>query len=253
MSFDLSAKEIAQRLGKASACGNGWKACCPAHDDKNPSLVIYDRPGRRPYFECMAGCDYRDIATECVRLGLMPGKRSAKVTSRRPRPPTLTRSTPVSPVPPYASEPDYLALLGWSPTTIYRYLDADERLLYLIARRDLAIGSKDIRPIVFVRAADGTTAWKARAPSEPRPLYVLDLLAKRPDAPVLVVEGEKAANAARERLKDYVVVTWSGGANAVGKADWSPLKGRDVVLCPDNDEAGKKAMQLLAAGLQAGR
>ena len=43
-----------------------------------------------------------------------------------------------------------------------------------------------------------------------RPIYGLADLAARPDAPVLVVEGEKAADAAAELLPDYVAVTIHG-------------------------------------------
>jgi len=74
----------------------------------------------------------------------------------------------------------------------------------------------------------------------PRPLYGLGLLAAWPDAPVLVTEGEKAANAADECFADYVAVTSSGGSKAATRADWSPLKGRDVVIWPDNDSPGQR-------------
>jgi DNA primase len=42
------------------------------------------------------------------------------------------------------------------------------------------------------------------------------------------------------------VLTWSGGANAVAKADFSPLQGRNVIIWPDNDEPGFKAALALA-------
>jgi hypothetical protein len=45
---------------------------------------------------------------------------------------------------------------------------------------------------------------------------------------------------------NYVVVTWPGGANALGQVDLDPLHGRDLVLWPDNDEPGRAAMGRLA-------
>lgn len=39
-----------------------------------------------------------------------------------------------------------------------------------------------------------------------------------------------------------MVLCWPGGSNGIGKVDWSPLKGRDVTLWPDADDAGVKAM-----------
>lgn len=102
---------------------------------------------------------------------------------------------------------------------------------------------KKIRPFTPWRNARGELIWVARGFPEPHPLYGLHLLAADPHKPVLVVEGEKAAEAARliPEIKDYVVVTWPGGANSVSKADWMPLKGRIVKIWPDNDDAGRKA------------
>lgn len=39
-----------QRLGR-----DRWKACCPAHDDRSPSLAIRDADGRL-LVHCFAGC-----------------------------------------------------------------------------------------------------------------------------------------------------------------------------------------------------
>jgi DNA primase len=58
---------------------------------------------------------------------------------------------------------------------------------------------------------------------------------------VLVTEGEKAADAAAALFPDVVAITWPGGAMAVGKADWSPLRGRRVTIWPDADDAGRRA------------
>ncbi len=85
------------------------------------------------------------------------------------------------------------------------------------------------------------------------PVYGVDRLAAKPDAPVLVVEGEKAADAAQALLPEWVAVTSQGGANAAGKGDWAPLAGRDVAIWPDNDEPGARyaadvARQLETAG-----
>ncbi|MBU2135564.1 MAG: DUF927 domain-containing protein, partial [Alphaproteobacteria bacterium] len=46
---------------------------------------------------------------------------------------------------------------------------------------------------------------------------------------------------------------WPGGAKGVGKADFRPLQGRQLVAWPDADDAGTKAAHAAAqAGLQAG-
>ena len=82
------------------------------------------------------------------------------------------------------------------------------------------------------------TGWHFKRPALPVPLYGLDRLAERADAPVVVTEGEKAADGAEAYLPDTVAVTSQGGSGAADKADWTPLAGRNITVWPDHDEAG---------------
>jgi len=41
----VSARSIAEALGKAERDSKGWKCLCPIHDDHNPSLSIRDVGG----------------------------------------------------------------------------------------------------------------------------------------------------------------------------------------------------------------
>lgn len=69
------------------------------------------------------------------------------------------------------------------------------------------------------------------------------IVAKK-SATVLVVEGEKCAQCdlSRELMKKgWIVTTWQGGSGAVSKTDWSLLQGRNVLIWPDNDDAGFKS------------
>jgi putative DNA primase/helicase len=81
-------------------------------------------------------------------------------------------------------------------------------------------------------------AWAAKGFPAPRPLYNLPDLFNRLDVPVLVVEGEKAADAAAMLFPDLIVTTPPHGAMSPGKADWSVVKGREVIVWPDHDDAG---------------
>lgn len=90
-----------------------------------------------------------------------------------------------------------------------------------------------------------TSEWPA-----PRPPYGLHLLAQQPDAGVLIVEGEKTADAARALFPRTIVLSWCGGAGGVLTTDWSALAGRRVALWPDNDEPGLRTMAKLAQHLQ---
>ena len=58
-----------------------WLACCPAHDDKNPSLSITQTSDKVP-FHCLAGCEQRDAFQALTELGL----RSRKSQDLHPDP-----------------------------------------------------------------------------------------------------------------------------------------------------------------------
>jgi hypothetical protein len=64
---------------------------------------------------------------------------------------------------------------------------------------------------------------------EPRPLYNLVELITRPEADVLVVEGEGTADAAAKLFPNMVVVTSVHGAKSPNKTDWTTLQGRNDV------------------------
>ena len=59
---------------------------------------------------------------------------------------------------------------------------------------------------------------------------------------MLIVEGEKCAEAAGGKLKAWDVLSWMGGSGAPHKTDWHCLEGRHVILWPDADDPGRKAM-----------
>jgi uncharacterized protein (DUF927 family) len=99
---------------------------------------------------------------------------------------------------------------------------------------------KEVIPLILCEEAAGNHRWRWKDWNTPRPLYGLDQLAARPDAVVIVTEGEKDADAAAERFPDCVAVTSPGGASAAKYADWSPLRGRVVIVWSDADAAGAR-------------
>ena len=105
---------------------------------------------------------------------------------------------------------------------------------------------KVIRPLTW----DGNE-WQVRALPTPRPLYNLHALGAAPkDCRIVVVEGEKCADALANSMKNIVVVTWSGGAPAWSFTDWKPLAGRSVILIADADKPGRNGMKAVAAHLR---
>jgi putative DNA primase/helicase len=104
---------------------------------------------------------------------------------------------------------------------------------------------KRLRPLWW----DGSQ-WLWKAPPAPRPLYnLVQLSAARVNAPVLIVEGEKTADAAAKLFPSAIAITWPSGCKAFTKADWSPIKGRRCTLWPDADAVGRDAMAKLAIHL----
>jgi len=88
-----------------------------------------------------------------------------------------------------------------------------------------------------------------KAPENGFSLYKLEDL--KPSGPVLLVEGEKTCEAAAKLFPDYSVLTWQGGTGKVAKVDIKPLKGREIIIWPDADDAGVEAAEKMCQRLQA--
>ncbi len=164
----------------------------------------------------------------------------------------------IIPVPPdapdcHCKDPEY-----GLPVRIFTYRTIDNGLSSYVARyepknddekRDIYKGrNKAIKPWTY-GSAKGSPRWGIGSPPAPRSLYNLPDFALRPTAPVMVVEGEPAADAARTFAGGYVVTTWPHGAESWKHADWTHLHGRKVLLWPDADDAGIDAMRGIASTL----
>ena len=118
------------------------------------------------------------------------------------------------------------------------YRDKQGKFLLYVHRFDTSSGRKEFRPLTLSDTGTGMK-WQRKAPIEPRPLYGLDRLAARPDAEVMVCEGEKAADAATRLFPQKVAVSSMNGAKSPEKSDWSTLFGRAVFLWGDFDQPGE--------------
>ena len=153
--------------------------------------------------------------------------------------------TPIVPVPADAPPPDtYHHPRHGAPTKIWRYTDARGRLLFAVARFEFRDSegrpAKDILPLTFCALGKGRCAWRAKGLAGPRPLYRLQDIAARTDAALIVVEGEKAADAAALLFPDLVATTPPHGAKSPHKADWAAVAGRTLIVATDHDEAGRQ-------------
>lgn len=245
-----------QRTGKELA------ALCPFHREKTPSFKV--TPSTQLYYcnGCGAGGDhiqfirdrfglgFKDAATRLAELSgghiePIAGDAPQRASKREPAAATWSKGIAPDDAPP---APETLRVLrdgAWSDAPVvaaWAYRTREGALLGYTCRVefDKPDGSrgKDVIPVTWQTSVDGRQAkWRQGAMDEPRPLYGAELLASDPSANIILVEGEKACDAARRMLAGapVLVLTWAGGCKAVDKADWSAIAGRKVVGWPDTD------------------
>lgn len=232
-----------KQRGKEFVCGS-------LSGDAGGSLSINTNTGVWQDFATgEKGADLIDLyaAIHGMELGAAYRELSGQ-PAQRPRligitPPPAPERVVITPVPNGNPGYDCNHSRYGQPSRVWTYADANGDLLGYVARYDPPGEKKQIVPWTLTRSG-----WSAGQWPEPRPLYGLQHLAERPDAPVLIVEGEKSTDAAREFAgRVYVVVTWPGGSQAFPKADWSVLSGRDVLIWPDADDAGRRCAVDIAA------
>jgi DNA primase len=239
-----AAKKLLSKLGSVKKTKSGWSARCPAHEDRQASLSIAEGDGGRVLLKCHAGCDHKKIV---AALGLVERDLFDEAETRSPatqKSSTSKAATPASKAYKSADEAQkaYERRLG-KPTRSWTYrdpetLDETGRVI----RWDRPDGKKEIRPLSL--HADG---WRLEHMAEPRPLYAVEFFREDADR-VYVVEGEKCCQAMSfEGGLGLASTTSSGGSNAASRTDWSPLAGREVVILPDADEAGRKYADEVAA------
>lgn len=172
----------------------------------------------------------------------------------RPRKKKESKWRAVVPVPPHAPPPSFIfgyrdekrggqwieldAVRTWAyefEGVRYGYVARFERVT-----SDGVIDKETVARTWCVDESDerGLSRWHWKTWEIPRPLYVpATLLSGTPaDVPVVIVEGEKCAQAGHELLgHEFDFVSWPGGANAWAKASWNWLMGRTVYLWPDCD------------------
>lgn len=239
--------EVIDRYVPLAKSGAEYEACCPFHTEDSPSFKV--TPSKQFYhcFGCGAngdaikflqeyqGLSFRD-AVKALGGDVPAGEAAAPV-----RAPAREKKAPAWVALPVAAanapERPKAHLARGLPESVWTYRDAEGLVIGHVYRFRTSTGGKEVLPLVWGRnQTSGVEAWRWMAFAELRPLYGLDALASAPDATVLVVEGEKCRDAAAAVSgMPMVVVSWPGGGKAVKKVDWSPLKGRKVVLWADCD------------------
>ena len=202
----------------------------------------------------LTGWDFATAARRIEAHLALPAAQAAAFPAPVPQKPASTarkagRPARIPGIPPPDAPPPELGRASGQ----WCYTDAAGAPLFWVQRLDLLQAGK--RRKVFVQRTwlDGGWHFPSRRDPfrsdwpAPRPLYRLAELERHFWAPVLITEGEKAADAAVALFPDHVVVSWCGGSQAISSVDWSPLAGRAVNLWPDADASGREAMARLSA------
>lgn len=238
--------QVIDRYVPLKKSGAEYEACCPFHTEATPSFKV--SPAKQIYhcFGCGANGDAIKFLQqhqgmtfhEAVQAlgGELPAASAAPIPVPARERAARSPWVPVLPATADAPAPPLAHIKRGRPEMTWCYRDASGAVLGYVFRFKTPDGGKEVLPLVWARHADtGAQEWHWMAFPEPRPLYGLDRLAANPGATVLVVEGEKCADAAHAAVPDLVAVSWPGGGKAVKKVDWAFMAGRKVILWPDCD------------------
>jgi Protein of unknown function (DUF3987) len=216
-----------------------WESRCPAHRGHRRNLSIRRGEDGRALLHChhtaengQPTCSAQDILGA---IGLEVADLFSQEIHSRPRGPGGGQQARPQPRK-HATVEAALAFVESRivprpvMTRSWTYDDAAGNPVMAVGRFDLVDESKTYRP--FHRLADGS--WVMGDPPGLLPLYRLDEVAAATE--VIVLEGEKCAEAARQT--GWVATTSAHGSASPDRTDWSPLAGKNVVLIPDNDPPG---------------
>src|SRR5262245_38858517 len=187
-----------------------WRARCPCHEDRHPSLTAWVGHTGCLLARCWSdqGCTW-------------PALVEALGTERKDWFPPSERPLRRQPMPIVAT---------------YDYRDAGGLLLYQAVR--LAPKGFFLRRPARVDDPPATVVngWARNLEGIERVPYRLPDLFARPDHPVLIVEGE--ADVESLRSLGLLATTNAGGAGNWGLGLGAYLSGRRCAIIPDNDEPG---------------
>ncbi len=214
-------EKVLARLQDAQRAGTRWLARCPAHDDRRASLSIAEGEDGRALLKCHAGCSIEAI------VGAM-GLRMADLMS------TAENFSNLGPCHANGRTHGQRSMVA-----TYDYRDEHGDLLFQTVR----YLPKDFRQ--RQPKPEGGWEWNVKG-VRVVPYRLPELLADL-TRPVVVVEGEKDCD---NLARIGVLAT----CNAGGAGKWTAehaayLRGRKVIILPDNDDAGRNHAQRAARSL----
>ena len=223
-----------KEAGVQSIRGNAIK--CPFHDDRHASGSIY-RDSQAVWRVKCHGCQFNGDAfdvrarargvdsKELLRdlLDAGAGRKPARRTERAAKPSDVPTDQPRR----IFATLDELKQSTRHLAACHEYTRGDGEVCMVVLRiEEPGRGKRFLQ----CRTVDGG-GFVMGAP--PKPWMIYNLEAIREDTMVVVVEGEKCANALM--AVGITATTSPGGAGKASLADWSAMAGKVAILWPDND------------------
>ena len=235
--------------------GSGAERMCscpsPGHEDRKPSCSVRlesgqwfchgcgDGGGVVKWLRLTRGLPGPEALETARRLGLAPeprvngSHRSAPNGQRAYLQPGSVENAPPTALPSRCA-------------ACYRYRTPDGTEYARVYRYPENRPGRKADPYTLRTDGEHAGTWTHRAPQKRWPYRIEDL---SESIPVVIVEGEKCADALAGLAEGYGVLSWLGGSGAVLRTDWKALAKREVILWPDADGPGREAMARLAGEL----
>lgn len=230
MMENTTKQELKDILVGTGARFNGDTACtCPFHRDTHPSAGIYQNSNGTWRFKCQVCGDNLDS------VGI-----EAKLTGKTPEDIVSARMGRTEATPTYSEEQIremFHKKRGFK--YLHEYTDENGTITHFVACKYDEDGKKK-----FTQVSRYGFNFVLKNNSAKNPLFRLDRI-KDLDT-VVIVEGEKCVLALEYIGINYATTTMGGAKNAK-KSDLSPLKGKRVIIWPDNDNPGKEYMDDLVS------
>ena len=208
---------VLSKLPDVKPNGKGWQACCPAHEDRNPSLSISEGEDGRVLLKCHAGCATENVvaALGIKMADLMPTKLDQQVSQR-------AQAT------------------GQRIVKCYDYRDEQSKLLFQVVRME----PKTFRQRVPLPSG----GWSWTVKNIRKVLYRLpELVAADLSKVVFIPEGEKDVD---RLISMGLVSTCNPNGAGKWKAEYNnSLRDRLVAIFSDNDEVGREHALVVAQSL----
>jgi 5S rRNA maturation endonuclease (ribonuclease M5) len=224
----LDAYLIFKGIDLHGAGDNRTTNVCPIHEHKPGHLCVSVNVKTGLWH-----CNDDDCGGDVIRwMALAQGKTDADILksfSNKANPANVKASPVVPDIQPPSGE----------PSVIYDYLNQTGRLVYQVCR---------YIPKTFRQRHKGTDGkWVWNMQGVQRVLYNLPAVLNPKNRWIWVVEGEKDVN-------NLTKVGMCATTNVGGAEKWSDgysdcLKGKEVVICGDNDEAGQKHVKKVLESL----